>query len=69
MVLAFATLLLIATFVASLLSQRHLDELAVLYVLPATLAGLELGARGGAAAAAIALGLLLVESGPGATRS
>ncbi len=62
-VLAFATLLLIATFVASLLSQRHLDELAVLYVLPIMLAGLELGARGGAGAAAIALGLLLVESG------
>ena len=62
MVLAFATLLLIATFAASLLSQRHLDELAVLYVLPVMLAGLELGARGGAGAAAIALGLLLVES-------
>ena len=62
MVLAFATLLLIATFAASLLSQRHLDELAVLYVLPVMLAGLELGTRGGAGAAVIALGLLLVES-------
>jgi signal transduction histidine kinase len=62
-VLAFAALLLIATFAASLLSQRHLDELAVLYVLPVMLAGLELGARGGAGAAAIALALLLVESG------
>lgn len=63
MVLAFAALLLIATFAASLLSQRHLDELAVLYVLPVMLAGLELGARGGAGAAVIALALLLVESG------
>ena len=53
----------IATFAASLLSQSHLDELAVLYVLPVMLAGLELGTRGGAGAAAIALGLLLVESG------
>ena len=61
--LAFAALLLIATFAASLLSQRHLDELAVLYVLPVMLAGLELGARGGAGAAVIALALLLVESG------
>jgi signal transduction histidine kinase len=64
-VLAFATLLLIATLAASLLSQRHMDELAVLYVLPVMLAGLELGARGGAGAAAIAFALLLIEFASG----
>ena len=60
-VLAFATLLLIAVFAASMLSER-LDELDVLYVLPVMLAGLELGARGGAGGAGIAVALLLVES-------
>jgi hypothetical protein len=42
-VLAFATLLLVGAFTASMLSDRHADELAVRYVLPVMLAGLELG--------------------------
>lgn len=61
-VLASATLLLIGAFAASMLSETALDELAVLYVLPVMLAGLELGVRGGAGAAAIALLLLLAAS-------
>ena len=61
--LAFATLLLIAAFAASMLSDLAPDELSVLYVLPVMLVGLELGAPGGAAGAAIAVVLLLIESG------
>ncbi len=63
MVLAFAALLLIAAFAGSMLGGRHPDELGVLYVLPVMLIGLELGARGGAAGAATAVALLLIESG------
>lgn len=62
MVLALAALLFIAAFAASMLSARHADELGVLYVLPVMLIGLELGVRGGAGGAAIAVALLLIES-------
>jgi signal transduction histidine kinase len=62
-VLSFAILILIAAFAASVLNGRHPDELGVLYVLPVMLAGLELGARGGAGGAAIAVALLLIASG------
>lgn len=61
--LALAALLFIAAFTASMLSERHADELGVLYVLPVILAGLELGRGGGAGGAAIAVALLLIESG------
>jgi signal transduction histidine kinase len=62
-VLSVATALLIAVFAVSILSESEPGELAVLYVLPVMLAGLELGTRGGAGAAAIAIVLLLVTSG------
>lgn len=62
-VLSAAALLLIGAFAASTLSESALDELAVLYVLPVMLVGLELGVRLGAGAAAIALVLLLAASG------
>ena len=62
-VLGLATLLLIATFAGSLISESGLDELVVLYVLPVLLAGLELGLPGGAGGAAIATLLMLVASG------
>jgi glucose-6-phosphate-specific signal transduction histidine kinase len=62
-VLAFATFLLIAAFAASMLNGRQPRELGVLYVLPVMLAGLELGTRGGAGGAAIAVALLLIASG------
>lgn len=61
--LVAATLLLIGVFVASMLSESAVDELAVLYALPVMLIGLELGVRGGVSGAAIASVLLLVESG------
>jgi signal transduction histidine kinase len=64
-VLVCATVLLIGTFAVSMLSEGDLDELAVLYVVPVMLAGLELGVLGGAGAAAIALVLLLAASGSG----
>jgi signal transduction histidine kinase len=62
-VLVFAALLLIAAFAASMLSERALGELAVLYIVPVMLAGLELGVLGGAGAAAIAVVLLFAASG------
>jgi len=62
-VLSFAMALLIAVFAASMLSGGEAAGIAVLYVLPVMLAGLELGMRGGAGAAAIAIVLLLVSSG------
>jgi signal transduction histidine kinase len=62
-VLAFATFLLIAAFAASMLNGRQPRELGVLYVLPVMLAGLELGTRGGAGGATIAIALLLIASG------
>lgn len=61
-VLAAATLLLIAVLAASTLSENALDELAVLYVLPVMLVGLELGVRGGAGAAIVAVALLSAAS-------
>ena len=62
-VLVFATLLLTGAFAASMLSESALDELAVLYVVPVMLAGLELGVPGGAGGAAIAVMLLFAASG------
>lgn len=62
-VLSLAAALLIAVFAASLLITGEPGELAVLYVLPVMLAGLELGMLGGAGAAALASVLLLVSSG------
>ena len=62
-VLVFATLLLTGAFAASMLSESALDELAVLYVVPVMLAGLELGVPGGAGGAAIAVILLFAASG------
>jgi signal transduction histidine kinase len=62
-VLVAATLLLIGVFVASMLSGVALDKLAVLYVLPVVLIGLELGMGSGIGAAAIAFGLLFAASG------
>ena len=62
-VLVFATLLLTGAFAASMLSESALDELAVLYVVPVMLAGLELGVPGGAGGAAIAIMLLFAASG------
>jgi signal transduction histidine kinase len=64
-VLICAIVLLIGTFAVSMLSEGDLDELAVLYVVPVMLAGLELGVLGGAGGAAIALVLLLAASGSG----
>jgi len=61
-VLVSAAFLLVAAFVASMISERNEYEFAVLYVVPVMLAGLELGVRGGAGGAAIALGLLFVAS-------
>jgi signal transduction histidine kinase len=61
-VLGFAALLLLGAFAASMLSENALDELAVLYVVPVLLIGLELGVRGGAGATAVAVVLLLVSS-------
>ena len=46
-----------------MLSESALDELAVLYVVPVMLAGLELGVPGGAGGAAIAVMLLFAASG------
>ena len=63
MVLAVAMVLLIGAFAGSMVSENALDELVVLYAVPVMLAGLEPGVRGGAGAAALALGLLLVASG------
>ena len=62
MVLVLATFLLIAAFAAAMLSKRGPGELAVLFVLPVMLAGLELGARAGACGAGIAVALLLLAS-------
>jgi signal transduction histidine kinase len=62
-VLACATVVLIGAFAASMVSENALDELAVLYTVPAVLAGLELGVPGGVGVAAIALLLLLAASG------
>jgi signal transduction histidine kinase len=62
-VLVSAAVLLIGAFAASMISESDLDELAVLYVVPVMLAGLELGVRGGGGGAAVALVLLLVASG------
>jgi signal transduction histidine kinase len=62
-VLLSATLLLIGAFAASFLNEGALDELAVLYVVPVMLFGLELGVVGGACGAAIAIVLLFTASG------
>ncbi|MGZ6669890.1 MAG: sensor histidine kinase [Solirubrobacteraceae bacterium] len=53
---------MLGAFVASMLSEGALDELAVLYAVPVMLAGLELGVRGGAGGAAIAIMLLFAAS-------
>lgn len=62
-VLGSASLLLIGAFAASMVSKSALDALAVLYVVPVMLAGLELGVRAGLGGAAVAIVLLLVVSG------
>jgi signal transduction histidine kinase len=62
-VLAAATLLLVGAFAVSMLSEGALDELAVLYVVPVMLVGLELGVLGGVGGAVIAVVLLLSASG------
>ena len=61
-VLAAAALLMLGTFVGSVFSEAALDGLAVLYAVPVMLVGLELGVRGGAGAAAIAIVLLFAAS-------
>ena len=61
-VLAAASLLGIGVFAASMVSANALDQLSVLYVLPVMLIGLELGASGGAGAAAVAFVLLFAAS-------
>jgi signal transduction histidine kinase len=61
-VLACAAFLMLGAFLASVLSEPALDELAVVYAVPVTLAGLELGVRGGAGGAAIAITLLFAAS-------
>ena len=63
MVLTVAGLLLIGAFAVSVLNESALDELAVLYVVPVVLAGLELGLAGGVAGAALAFLFLLAASG------
>ena len=62
MVLVSATLLLVGAFAVSLLSKRGPDQLAVVYVVPVMLSGLELGVLGGAGGAALAIVLLLAAS-------
>ncbi|MBV9417666.1 MAG: hypothetical protein JO363_21955 [Solirubrobacterales bacterium] len=62
MVLGSAALLLVGVFTVSLLSEGGLDELAVVYVVPLMLIGLELGVLGGAGGAALAVVLLLAAS-------
>jgi signal transduction histidine kinase len=62
-VLIWAACLLVGAFAGSMLDEGALDELAVLYVVPVMLLGLELGVPGGAGGAAIAVGLLVAASG------
>jgi signal transduction histidine kinase len=62
-VLLSATVLLVGAFAVSWLNEGALDELAVLYVAPVMLVGLELGVVGGACEAAVAVVLLFAASG------
>src|SRR5450755_2799326 len=61
-VVGSAVALFVAIFLARQLNPHGADTLTFLYVLPVALLALELGLRGGLAAAAVAVGLVLLSA-------